>query len=259
MRNNNVLARGNCKIYPEFPIYALVTYIYSNIYMSNKQTLSTICALQIKDLLFKGELMPGDRIKGDYLRQVLGVGLSPIREGLSRLISTGLIECEDNVGFRVKPLVEKEIHDNYMSYIKLEILLLNEAISNGTEEWESLIMGSLFQLGKIEAKGVKVAYGLWSKRNDDFHAALISGARLNGLKEAHANLQILKDWYHKLANQNSIDELVQFNHNEHSHLAELAIARKAREATTLLEQHMLQSFNYLISKLRKQGYFINHT
>lgn len=222
--------------------------------ITNKRTLSSACATQIKELIFAGVLKPGEKIKGDYLKRELGIGLSPIREGLSRLIYTGLVECIDNVGFKVPALSEDTIYDNYRSYIKLEILLFSDAIENGTIEWESNIMGTLFQLDKIEGASIKVPYKFWSDLNDKFHTALIGSAKLSGLKQVHATLLCLKNWYHRLAYTKNADKLVEIGYSEHKKIAELAISRNTVQACNLLEQHMLRSLKYLIMQLRKGGH-----
>jgi GntR family carbon starvation induced transcriptional regulator len=218
------------------------------------QTLSSYCCEQIKQLIMHGELKPGERIKGAYLKQLLGVGLSPIREALARLVTSGLIIWEDNLGFRVNSLKHKEVYDNYLSYIKLEVLLFQESINHATRSWEAAIIGALYHLEKIETTEAKVEYQLWAACNDEFHAALISNSPFQGLGQAHRQLATVKDWYHQLA-YNEQQQLLAVNHYEHKSLAQLALQRDGGTAAKLLERHMLQSAKYVVERFHQLKYF----
>ena len=222
--------------------------------MAVTETLASSCVNQIRNLILRGDLLPGERIKGDYLKSQLGVGLSPIREALARLISSSLIESTDNQGFRVAQIYRSSVYDTYKSAAKIEILLLREAIDCGDEVWESTIVAALYLLSKIEKTGVKANYKLWSAHNEAFHAALIKGCDLTGLKSVRAHFSLIKEWYHNLAYGNVVDELIAVNHSEHSKIAALALARNADAACMLLYQHSLQSFNSLVSTLTQRGY-----
>ena len=46
--------------------------------MKNNDTLATDCINNIRELILSGELFPGERLKGEYLKQKFKVGLSPI-------------------------------------------------------------------------------------------------------------------------------------------------------------------------------------
>ncbi|HLX55124.1 MAG TPA: GntR family transcriptional regulator [Aquella sp.] len=222
--------------------------------MTNNETLTSFCITKIRDLILSGELPPGARIKGDYLKNYLSVGLSPIREALSRLVHSNLVEFTDNVGFKVPELTVDKVHDTYKSYAKIETLVFREAIENGSETWESGVMAELYRLSKIEVDGIKAPYQAWSIRNEDFHEALINGCSLEGLKQVRKHFINIKNWYHSLAYRNSYDEQIEVNHAEHSKLAKLAIARKTDAASFLLYTHTMHSIPSLISKLKNHGY-----
>lgn len=219
-----------------------------------KETLSSSCFNKIKDLILTGALLPAERIKGDYLKTYLGVGLSPIREALSRMVNTGLIELVDNVGFRVAAISKENLLDFYRSYAKIELLLFKESIDNGNSDWETAIVSRLYQLSKVENSGSKVEYGLWSSLNEKFHEALISGCSLNELKKIRDNYSLRKTWYHNLAYSQVKNELLSVNHKEHSKIAELALARNFELASILLHKHTMQGFDNVVLRLTKYGY-----
>lgn len=222
-----------------------------------KETLTSYCTNKIRNLILEGKLLPGERIKGDYLKSYLGVGLSPIREALSRLVSTSLIESVDNVGFKVASITKSRVIDFYKSYAKIEALLFKEAIECGNESWESNIVAALYQLAKIENIGTKANYKAWSIQNENFHEALINGCPLVELKKVRASFTLLKEWYHNLAYGQSKNELVSVNHSEHSKIVELAIARKVESASAMLYHHTMHSLDSLVLRLEQVGYITN--
>lgn len=221
--------------------------------MSNiKQTLTTECISRITQMILAGELLPGDKIKGEYLKNRLQTGLSPIREALSRLAGGMLVEVCDNSGFRVARLDEKSVCDGFETYAKVEALLLKEAIEHGDDAWEAEIMGYLYRLAKVEARDVKVPYKKWAQLNDEFHDALIGGCHLAGLKRMRQECLLFKDWCYGLAYPNLEEELVVVNHDEHVKIAELACSRKADAASLMVYKHTLHSLAAINLRLKRR-------
>jgi len=54
--------------------------------------------------ILRGDLKPGAKINLDRLRQDFAVSISPLREAVSRLVPDGLVEFEDQRGYRVAPV-----------------------------------------------------------------------------------------------------------------------------------------------------------
>ncbi|MDD3267059.1 MAG: GntR family transcriptional regulator [Burkholderiales bacterium] len=218
---------------------------------NNKETLSSYCFNEIKKLILNCKLLPNEKIKGDYLKHELNIGLSPIREGLSRLITTGLVELVDNVGFKVADISYEKICDFYTSYAKLEQMLFLESIENHDEPWESKVVSSLYQLAKIENSITKATYSEWSICNDKFHESLVSGSKLNELNKTFEQMNIRKSWYHNLAYGIDNHKLISISHREHNKIAELALKREKELACNMLYQHTMQGFELIIINLKK--------
>ncbi|MDQ5920017.1 MAG: GntR family transcriptional regulator, carbon starvation induced regulator [Pseudomonadota bacterium] len=221
-----------------------------------KETMASCCVNKICNLIIEGKLLPGEKIKGDYIKNLLAVGLSPIREALSRLVNTGLVESIDNVGFRVAHITRNGLYDYYKSYAKIEVLIFKEAIECGREDWESNIVAALYRLSKIEKPEIKVSYEVWAVQNEDFHQALISGCPLNGLKNIRDNFMLLKEWYNNLAYGHLKGDLINVNHSEHSKIVKLALDRKIDSACSLLYQHTMHGLESLVLSLERLGYIV---
>ncbi|HRG62668.1 MAG TPA: GntR family transcriptional regulator [Burkholderiales bacterium] len=216
-------------------------------------TLASNCIQQIRELIIHGELLPGEQIKGEYLKNRLQVGLSPIREALSRLAAGMLVDAVDNVGFRVAKLSRDKVYDSFQTYAKIEALLLRESIEHGNDQWEAQIMACIYRLAKVESRDVKVAYQQWSERNDEFHNALVAGCELDSLMQIRNNCLLIKDWCYGLAYPNLAEEMVVVNHHEHAKMAELAIARKTDAACAMLYKHTLHGLDAIVSRLQRAG------
>ena len=66
-----------------------------------KNTIGSQLASRLREAIISGDLEAGSKINLDRARQSFDVSLSPLREGLARLIYDGLVEFEDNRGYRV--------------------------------------------------------------------------------------------------------------------------------------------------------------
>ncbi|MCW5774757.1 MAG: GntR family transcriptional regulator, partial [Rhodospirillaceae bacterium] len=75
------------------------------------KTLADDAFLRLRDDIVKGTLKPGEKLKPDILSVRHGIGLSPIREALSRLASDGLAVAEGQRGFFVAPISLGELAD----------------------------------------------------------------------------------------------------------------------------------------------------
>ncbi|AUR52422.1 GntR family transcriptional regulator [Aquella oligotrophica] len=223
--------------------------------MQPNQTMTSLCLDKIQQLILSGELLPGDKIKGEYLKNLLGVGLSPIREALSRLANTPLVEFVDNIGFTVACLSKEKIVDTYTTYAKIEMLSLADAIEFGDDLWESKIIASLYRLSKVEKDQKSIRYRDWVKLNNEFHESLIEGCKLEYLKKIRNECVLIRDWYFTLAFPDLDERLIEVSHSEHQRLAELAIAREKNLASELIYSHTLHSLEILIARISSRNLF----
>ena len=65
------------------------------------QTLNASALTLLRSDIIACRLMPNERLRVETLRERYGMGTSPIREALMRLEAEGLVELEQNKGFRV--------------------------------------------------------------------------------------------------------------------------------------------------------------
>jgi GntR family carbon starvation induced transcriptional regulator len=204
-------------------------------------SLAAQCYEQLSNLIINGTLAPGQKLKVEQLKTQLTAGQSPIREALSRLVSSGLVETENNKGFRVAQVSEADVRDVYNVYLQIELLALAQAIKRGDDAWEASIAAALHNLALVETgqkRSEPVTYEMWSARNYAFHVALISGCGSPLLLQIRADVYRRFDRYCRIAFNLANMEL-ELNHEEHKQLADAVLARDLARATALMTHHIL--------------------
>ena len=79
---------------------------------------------ELAQLVQRGELTPGSRIRDAAIASRLGVSRTPVREALVRLASEGMLDADAGRGFRVRPLDRAELRDVGTILAELEPLAL---------------------------------------------------------------------------------------------------------------------------------------
>ena len=64
---------------------------------------------RLREDILRGALQPEAKLRIEQLRQSYGLGASPLREALSRLVSDGLVETEGQRGYWVAPTVIRNV------------------------------------------------------------------------------------------------------------------------------------------------------
>lgn len=90
---------------------------------------------KLRDLLLTGELAPGEKLKIERLRGVLGIGASPIREALSLLVSDQLVVRHEQRGFRAAETSGDNFDEILSLRCTLEDKALRQSIGQSTEAW----------------------------------------------------------------------------------------------------------------------------
>jgi DNA-binding GntR family transcriptional regulator len=80
--------------------------------------------LEVLELIQRGDLPPGTRVRDTTLAARLGVSRTPVREALLRLARDGVLDAEVGRGFRVRPLDRAELRDVGAILAELEPLAL---------------------------------------------------------------------------------------------------------------------------------------
>ncbi|HVL56990.1 MAG TPA: GntR family transcriptional regulator [Burkholderiaceae bacterium] len=141
------------------------------------KTLADRAYHRIREDIIRGVHAPQERLQPELLRERYDIGLSPIREALSRLALDGLAVAESQRGFFVAPVSKAELLDLADLRIRFAVLALKRAIRHGDDQWETGIVTTYYQLNKLERQ-IEADPSLgdeWERRNRAFHSAIEAG------------------------------------------------------------------------------------
>ncbi|MEO8859573.1 MAG: GntR family transcriptional regulator, partial [Burkholderiaceae bacterium] len=121
---------------------ALPTMPVSQPQNPTEKTLAERAWRLLRDDILNGKLAPDTRLRINLLQQTYGIGLSPLREALLRLLSEGLVIAEGQRGFAVAPVSLEELYDLSRARTSLDIGALTQAMAQGGPDWEAQVIAA---------------------------------------------------------------------------------------------------------------------
>lgn len=207
---------------------------------SGARSLTSIAFEQLRADILAGHLRPDERLRIQALSGRYGIGATAIREALSRLVTDGFVESEDQRGFRVASVSREDLLDLTGTRIGLEGIALAQAIEHGGVEWESNLLSAFHRLSKTPAPSSPPLALAWAELHRNFHEALIAGCESPWTQRLCRLLYDRSERYRNLANRytshRSRDPL-----GEHRALMDAAMARDTEHARRLLAEHYWQT------------------
>jgi GntR family carbon starvation induced transcriptional regulator len=213
---------------------------------ASTDTLSERAAGILERDILAGKLPPGSRLAITELAQHYDIGATPLREGLSRLVSRGLIVAIGQRGFRVASVSREDLFDITRMRVVVEVEALRLAMENGGDAWEADILSALHRLRRhIERVGVKFREGAadFDALHKGFHTSLLQACGSPRLLAGHSDLYDQAYRYRRVM-MRGFDSGERFV-EAHQTLAERVIARDAAAARAMLAQHLETTLHYV--------------
>lgn len=217
-----------------------MTTMMSTTNLPGKPTIAAKVEAKLRHDILHGLIRPGARLNLDALRAEMGVGLTPLREAVMRLVSDGLIEAEPQKGYSVTPISTANLDEVSALRLEIEPYALRRSIANGGLDWETSVMAALYRLNRTErAPGDAKSLADWEAANNNFHFALIARCDMPLLIKIYRSLVSLNDRYRNiyLKAAGVQREVIE----EHSAIAAAAVERDPDEASELLSEHIRRS------------------
>ena len=215
-----------------------------------KTTLNASVTSQMRADIIACRLMPNERLRVETLRERYGMGTSPIREALMRLETEGLVELEQNKGFRVAEVSQENLLDLMRTRIEIETIALRWSLEKGAVDWEADLLSAFHRLSrqtKIEPGKSKVISAAWSQQHAAFHTALVAGCGAPTLLTIRARLFEQADRYVALSilsNGPLRDDV-----DEHWHLMRAALDRDVDRTLALNRAHITRTLDKVAASL----------
>lgn len=221
-----------------------------------KQTKATRVLELIREDITTGKFLPGEKLQMDDLKQRYGVGYSPLREALSRLVSIGMVKLIEQCGFYVSPLSLDELHDLYRVRAHIEALALELAIQNGDDAWEADVVASWHVFHKyLDTKASNdLRQEEWEVLQNDFLHALVKGCKSPWL------LQIRKMLYEQASRYRGMciirhsrnKKLLQEYIRENQSLVDAVLSRDVKTAIRISGESWQNSVNVIAEILQQR-------
>src|SRR6266446_9160610 len=214
--------------------------------LPESDTLSERAAGLVERDIIAGYRAPGARLGISDLVQRYEIGATPLREGLSRLISRGLIVGIGQRGFRVADVSREDLLDITLMRTAVEIEAVRLAISHGDDAWEAGILSALHRMRRhIERTGNEFHEGAgdFDRLHKGFHTALLAACGSKRMLNAHSDLYDQAYRYRRVM-MRAIDSGKKFV-REHQLLADCVLSRDIPGAQAMLEAHLRSTIYYV--------------
>ena len=147
----------------------------------------------LKKRLLSNGFDHGSKLKAENLKEEYKCSASTVREVLFRLSTVGLVNFQEQRGFRVPNLSREKLAE----LTHMRVLLEGEgtvlSIRNGGVEWEARLTAAHHQLSHIEKRIHSLddpsdLVDIWFKAENEFHETLISACGSETLKQMHGRI-----------------------------------------------------------------------
>ena len=206
-------------------------------------TLAEQAAVQVQRDILAGSLAPGARLAVHDLAARYAIGVTPLREGLARLVPLGLVLATGQRGFRVAPVSRADLADITRARQAVEAAALRFSLIEGDAQWEAGIVAALHLLRRSVGNAATPADAApgFHAAHKQFHTALIAACGSPRLLRAQAALYDEAHRYRQVM-------LTRFEGWErflrsHEALAESVLSRQPDAAQAALMAHLASTLS----------------
>jgi GntR family transcriptional regulator, carbon starvation induced regulator len=205
---------------------------------ASPEPLTNVALRTLRDDIICGKLKPGSRLRVGKLRDTYGIGASPLREALSRLVPSGFVVSLERRGFMVAPLSLREFREMTDVRKLLEKESIKLSLSDGDDDWEARVVSALHRLSKLKGPGpnkMSQAMKEWEGLNESFYEALVAGCSSVWLLNFRRSAYYYAKRYLRVCLSASTLAEVQ---KDHRAMADAAIRRNVPKLQSLVEAQL---------------------
>lgn len=217
-----------------------------NIASSEDETLTDFVYRRLKADIIWGRLVPDQPLRSDELKEAYEIGISPLREALTRLSAEALVVRMAQRGFKVASLSVDQVVDIARSRVLVEGAALRASIELGDLRWESEIAAATHALSRTLSEGLlRPESEAWAVPHRRFHMSLIAACGSEWLLRMSENLYDHAERHRLLGERWRVEfeasGAVSGRNRaiEHERLAKAVLDRDMQPALELLERHYL--------------------
>jgi DNA-binding GntR family transcriptional regulator len=198
----------------------------------------------IRQDIISNRWKPGERLAEPDLCREFGISRTPLRDSLKILEMEGLVQLLPHVGAIVTPLDPPDLADKFEVLIALEQMAAAKVASLHDPKTLETIKSLHAAMGEAASLvQVKQYYTL----NDQFHRALVSGARNETLSELHETIMWHVYRARRLANE--YEPLTQRAAQHHSEIVRSILRGDSDKAALAMKRHLEEVARGVLSKV----------
>jgi GntR family transcriptional regulator, carbon starvation induced regulator len=194
-------------------------------------------------------LPPSLKLTHAIVQERFSVGQSSIREALSALSGEGLVERASRKGFRVKPMTVQDFRELTDTRAVIETALLTRAVSVARPNWNNEVSAALRLMLQNDHRvgDERPLDRAWEAQHRRFHHVLVDGHR-SATQQGFLNAVYDQfDRYRTLAIPRRA--FLATTANDHREMAEAAIAGDAVGASVILERHIRDTSEAILTNI----------
>jgi len=183
----------------------------------------------------------GAKLRAEVLREEFGCSASTVREVLFRLSTVGLVNFQEQRGFRVPIYTPEKVTE----LTHLRVLLEGEgcvmSIRKGGVPWEARLTAAHHKLSHIEKRihttqDASDLVEIWFTSEKEFHETLISACGSDTLKQMHG--RIYAQFRQQLMVADRKFDFISANIDHHASILEAALAGDEDLVRTRIYDHL---------------------
>jgi GntR family transcriptional regulator, carbon starvation induced regulator len=193
--------------------------------------------------IVSGRLAPNTRLRVSKLREIYGIGASPLREALSRLAADGFARSLERRGFVVAPVSLAEFRDLTNVRKLLEREALNLSLQNGDDKWESQVTAAFYRLTKAQERfdpNDPETLKLWEEVNREFHETLVSACTSPWVLQLRRTVYNFAERYRRICQ--TVTTISRDVQREHKQMKDAALERDSAKLNALLDEHLERTY-----------------
>ncbi|MFO1330812.1 MAG: GntR family transcriptional regulator [Rubrivivax sp.] len=145
--------------------------------------------MQLRDLILRGDFLPGARLAEQQLASRLNASRTPVRAALVTLEQEGLVEAHGTVGYVVRQFTAQEVADAIAVRGHLEGMAARLVAEHGLTRQLALELRSCLDEGDAALSPNPLAvedYARYAAMNDRFHGLILQACGNKALQRAVA-------------------------------------------------------------------------
>jgi DNA-binding GntR family transcriptional regulator len=205
-------------------------------------------AAQLRDMLMRGELKPGDKISEQMLCSRFGVSRTPLREALKVLANEGVLILSPNRGASVARISPSEVDELFPIMGALEMLAGEAACARATPEDMARLEAMHALMVDAYRRSDSASY---LKLNRQIHEAFFEIAANNSLTQMYQTLMVRIHAVRFIAQKSS--ERWREAVEDHEQMMVALRARDAARLGAILKEHLRHKAAMVLESLPDRG------